>query len=88
LITALVGLVGVFRENRIWLSWYNLMLWPVFCLYISVGYIAFRREKNHLRNHLRDEWMHSYTRSQRLLVQKNVGLNSATVRMFLFDKKI
>lgn len=72
LVTALVGLVGVFRENRIWLSWYNLMLWPVFCLFISVGYIAFRREKNHLRNHLRDEWMHSYTRSQRLLVQKNL----------------
>ncbi|KAF9300106.1 hypothetical protein BGZ74_008304 [Mortierella antarctica] len=72
LVTALVGLVGVLRENRIWLSWYNLMLWPVFCLYVSVGYIAFRREKNHLRNHLRDEWVHSYTRSQRLLVQRNL----------------
>ncbi|KAF9285048.1 hypothetical protein BGZ68_004184 [Mortierella alpina] len=55
--SALVGLIGIFRENRIWLSWYNLMLWPVFALYLSVGYIAFRRSKNHLRAHLKDEWL-------------------------------
>ncbi|KAI8601595.1 hypothetical protein EDD21DRAFT_374060 [Dissophora ornata] len=72
ILTALVGLVGVFRENRIWLSWYSLMLWPVFALYVSVGYIAFRRAKNHLRAHLKDEWMHSYSREQRLLVQRNL----------------
>ncbi|KAG0056342.1 hypothetical protein BGZ83_005461 [Gryganskiella cystojenkinii] len=72
LATALVGLVGVFRENRIWLSWYSIMLWPVFALYLSVGYIAFRRAKNHLRNHLRDEWIHDYTREQRLLVQRSL----------------
>jgi len=49
------------------------MLWPVFALYVSVGYIAFRRAKNHLRAHLKDEWIHSYTREQRLLVQRNVS---------------
>ncbi|KAG0210429.1 hypothetical protein BGX28_009338 [Mortierella sp. GBA30] len=72
IISALVGLIGIFRENRIWLSWYSLMLWPVFALYLSVGYIAFRRAKNHLRAHLKDEWMHSYSREQRLLVQRNL----------------
>ncbi|KAG0242632.1 hypothetical protein B0O80DRAFT_422920 [Mortierella sp. GBAus27b] len=72
IITALVGLIGTLRENRIWLSWYNLMLWPVFALYLSVGYIAFRRAKNHLRAHLKDEWVHSYSREQRLLVQRNL----------------
>ncbi|CAO3569665.1 unnamed protein product [Mortierella alpina] len=70
--SALVGLIGIFRENRIWLSWYNLMLWPVFALYLSVGYIAFRRSKNHLRAHLKDEWVHSYSRDQRLLVQRHL----------------
>ncbi|GJJ77792.1 hypothetical protein EMPS_10151 [Entomortierella parvispora] len=72
LVTAVIGFIGIVRENRIWLSYYALLLWPVFCLYISVGYIAFRRSKNHLRNHLRDEWMHDYTRDQRLLVQRNL----------------
>ncbi|KAF9580124.1 hypothetical protein BGW38_003354 [Lunasporangiospora selenospora] len=72
IVTALVGLVGIFRENRIWLSWYNVMLWPVFALYLSIGYISFRRAKNHLRQRLRDEWTHSYTREQRLLVQRNL----------------
>ncbi|KAG0258551.1 hypothetical protein BG011_003218 [Mortierella polycephala] len=72
ILSALVGLIGIFKEDRIWLSWYNVMLWPVFTLYISVGYIAFRRIKNQLRAHLKDEWVHSYTREQRLLVQRNL----------------
>lgn len=74
LVSALIGFVGIVRENRIWLSIYTVLLWPVFCLYVSVGYIAFRRSKNHLRNHLRDEWIHDYTRDQRLLVQRNVSV--------------
>ncbi|KAG0006534.1 hypothetical protein BGZ65_006939, partial [Modicella reniformis] len=72
ILSALVGLIGIFKENRIWLSYYNLMLWSVFALYLSVGYIAFRQSKNHLRAHLKDEWIHSYTREQRLLVQRNL----------------
>ncbi|KAF9348480.1 hypothetical protein BGX34_002460 [Mortierella sp. NVP85] len=39
---------------------------------VYIGYIAFRRAKNHLRAHLKDEWIHSYTREQRLLVQRNL----------------
>ncbi|KAF8978725.1 hypothetical protein BGZ46_006207 [Entomortierella lignicola] len=69
---ALLGLVGIFRESRLLLSFYSLLLWPVFGLYVSVGYIAFRRAKNHLRAHLRDEWVHGYTRKQRLIVQRNL----------------
>ncbi|KAG0201765.1 hypothetical protein BGX28_005510 [Mortierella sp. GBA30] len=69
---ALIGLVGVFREDRTWLSWYTTLLWPGFAIYISVGYIAFRRVKSHLRAHLKDEWLHSYTREQRLIVQRNL----------------
>ncbi|KAG0290952.1 hypothetical protein BGZ96_005605 [Linnemannia gamsii] len=72
MICALVGLIGIFKENRIWLSWYTIVLWPVFAIYISVGYIAFRRAKNHLRVHLKDEWIHSYSREQRLLVQRQL----------------
>ncbi|KAF9912426.1 hypothetical protein BX616_010324 [Lobosporangium transversale] len=48
------------------------MLLIVFSLYISVGYIAFRRAKNHLRARLRDEWLNAYTREQRLLVQRSL----------------
>ncbi|KAF9549415.1 hypothetical protein EC957_003804 [Mortierella hygrophila] len=72
ILTAIVGLIGIFKENRIWLSWYTIILWPVFAIYISVGYIAFRRAKNHLRVHLKDEWIHSYSREQRLLVQRQL----------------
>ncbi|KAF8929170.1 hypothetical protein BGZ47_001235 [Haplosporangium gracile] len=70
--SALVGLVGIFRENRIWLSYYTIVLWPGFALYVAVGYIAFRRAKQHLRAHIKDEWINEYTREQRLLVQHNL----------------
>ncbi|KAF9293943.1 hypothetical protein BGZ88_004696 [Linnemannia elongata] len=72
ILSAIVGLIGIFKENRAWLSLYTIVLWPVFAVYISIGYIAFRRAKNHLRVHLRDEWIHSYSREQRLLVQRQL----------------
>ncbi|KAG9323493.1 hypothetical protein KVV02_007818 [Mortierella alpina] len=72
IVCALIGLVGVFTENRVWLSWYTTLLWPSFALYVSVGYIAFRRAKAHLRDHIKEEWAHSYTRDQRLIVQQNL----------------
>ncbi|KAK3832270.1 MAG: hypothetical protein JOS17DRAFT_120244 [Linnemannia elongata] len=70
--SAFVGLVGIFRENRIWLSYYTIVLWPGFALYVAVGYIAFRRAKLHLRAHIKEDWITSYTREQRLLVQRNL----------------
>lgn len=83
--TALVGLVGIFRENRIWLSYYTIVLWPGFALYIAVGYIAFRRAKLHLRAHIKEEWINSYTREQRLLVQRNVSLFFSARRSLLMS---
>ncbi|KAG0219345.1 hypothetical protein BGX33_003275 [Mortierella sp. NVP41] len=71
-VSALVGLIGIFREDRIWLSYYTIVLWPGFALYVAVGYIAFRRAKKHLRAHIKDEWLYSYTREQRLVVQHNL----------------
>jgi hypothetical protein len=70
--SALVGLVGILLEKRTWLSLYTIVLWPGFALYVAVGYIAFRRAKQHLRAHIREEWLYEYTREQRLLVQRNV----------------
>jgi hypothetical membrane protein len=70
--SALVGLVGIFKEDRIWLSYYTIILWPGFALYVAVGYIAFRRAKQHLRFHIKEEWIYSYSRQQRLVVQHNV----------------
>lgn len=72
IVSAAVGFLGIFRENRSLLTIYTTMLWAVFALYVAVGYIAFRREKNHLNQRLRDEWIHNYTRDQRLLVQRQV----------------
>ncbi|KAF9112631.1 hypothetical protein BGX27_003019 [Mortierella sp. AM989] len=69
---ALIGLVGIFTENRMWLSLYTLLLWPGFALYVSVGYIAFRRAHSHLRAHVKDEWIKTYSRDQRLIVQRNL----------------
>ena len=72
IVCALLGFVGIFREDRRLLTVYSTLLWAVFALYVSVGYIAFRRDKNHLNQHLQDDWIHSYTRDQRLLVQRQV----------------
>lgn len=82
--SAAVGFFGIFRENRAALTIYATMLWGVFALYVAVGYIAFRRERNHLNLRLREEWIHDYTRHQRLLIQYQVrnGANELT-RSFL-----
>ncbi|KAF9958691.1 hypothetical protein BGZ70_009113 [Mortierella alpina] len=72
IVCAFIGLIGVITESRVWLSWYTTLLWPSFALYISVGYIAFRRAKAHLRDHVGKEWEHLYTRDQRLIVQQNL----------------
>ncbi|KAF8948837.1 hypothetical protein BGZ46_005283 [Entomortierella lignicola] len=72
IITALIGLVGTLRENRFWLSIYTILLWPVFGLYVSVGYIAFRRSHARLRAHIKDEWINTYDRDQRIIVQQNL----------------
>ncbi|KAK3847216.1 MAG: hypothetical protein J3R72DRAFT_362398 [Linnemannia gamsii] len=65
--------MGIFKENRIWLSYYTIVLWPGFALYVAVGYIAFRRAKQHLRAHIKDEWIYDYSREQRLIVQQNLS---------------
>ncbi|KAG0024177.1 hypothetical protein BGZ80_005483 [Entomortierella chlamydospora] len=80
IVSAIIGLVGVFLENRTWLSIYTILLWPVFGLYVSVGYIAFRRSHSQLRAHIKEDWIHNYTRDQRLIIQSNLkccGFQSA-----------
>lgn len=70
--TASIGLYGIVRENRVWLSWYTFFLWPVFALYVAVGYEAFKGTQSNRRARLQRAWNNTYTRDQRLLVQKNV----------------
>ncbi|KAF9397138.1 hypothetical protein BGX21_009182 [Mortierella sp. AD011] len=72
IVSAIIGLVGVFLENRAWLSIYTILLWPVFGLYVSIGYIAFRRSHSQLRAHIKEDWIHNYTRDQRLIIQSNL----------------
>ncbi|KAG0030932.1 hypothetical protein BGZ82_007198 [Podila clonocystis] len=70
--TAAVGLYGIVRENRVWLSWYTFLLWPVFALYVAVGYEAFTGTQSNRRARLQKAWNNTYTREQRLIVQKNL----------------
>lgn len=81
--TAAVGLYGIVRENRVWLSWYTFLLWPVFALYGAVGYEAFKGTQSNRRARLRNAWSNTYTREQRLLVQKNVRPNFLLSNQFL-----
>ncbi|KAF9977967.1 hypothetical protein BGZ73_004250 [Actinomortierella ambigua] len=81
IVTGIIGAVGVWRENRVWLSVYNLLLWIVFVLFTAIGYVAFLRAKEFLRASIQNEWNYEYTRQQRLLVQRELkccGYNSPT----------
>ncbi|KAG0255593.1 hypothetical protein DFQ27_006184 [Actinomortierella ambigua] len=69
IVTGIIGTIGIWRENRVWLSVYNLLLWIAFVLYTAIGYVAFLRAKDFLRTNVQNEWLHEYTRQQRLLVQ-------------------
>ncbi|KAG0230251.1 hypothetical protein BGW41_002566 [Actinomortierella wolfii] len=72
IVTAIIGAVGIWREDRVWLSVYNLLLWVVFALNTAIGYIAFLRVKDFLRQTVQKEWVNDYTREQRLLVQREM----------------
>ncbi|KAK3833418.1 MAG: hypothetical protein JOS17DRAFT_77389 [Linnemannia elongata] len=66
---ALLGFIGIFTQSRKILSWYTLLLWPLFAMMTSIGYICFRRSHISLYQKLKFSWINEYTRDDRLVIQ-------------------
>ncbi|KAG9063037.1 hypothetical protein KI688_004637 [Linnemannia hyalina] len=66
---ALLGFIGIFTQSRKILSWYTVLLWPLFAMVTSIGYICFRRSHVSLYMKLKFSWINEYTRDDRLVIQ-------------------
>ncbi|KAF9361020.1 hypothetical protein BGX26_006572 [Mortierella sp. AD094] len=66
---SVMGYVGIFAQNRRILSIYAILLWPLFALITSIGYICFRRKNAFLYQKLKSSWINEYTRDDRLVIQ-------------------
>ncbi|KAG0064638.1 hypothetical protein BGZ90_002109 [Linnemannia elongata] len=66
---ALLGFIGIFTQSRKILSWYTILLWPLFAMITSIGYICFRRSHISLYQKLKFSWVNEYTRDDRLVIQ-------------------
>ncbi|KAI1311600.1 hypothetical protein EDD11_003340 [Mortierella claussenii] len=67
--TAVVGYIGIFLQSRKVLAIYSILLWPLFALIASIGYICFRRNHVSLYQKLKFSWINEYTRDDRLIIQ-------------------
>ncbi|KAG0292815.1 hypothetical protein BGZ96_003665, partial [Linnemannia gamsii] len=69
ILVALLGFIGIFAQSRKVLSWYTILLWPLFAMITSIGYICFRRSHVSLYQKLKFSWINEYTRDDRLVIQ-------------------
>ncbi|KAF9965909.1 hypothetical protein BGZ70_003813 [Mortierella alpina] len=66
---ALLGFYGILKQSRKVLSLYAVLLWPLFGLLTSIGYICYRRRNVALYQKLKFSWINEYTRDDRLVIQ-------------------
>ncbi|KAF9938678.1 hypothetical protein BGZ67_010578 [Mortierella alpina] len=68
-VVALLGYYGILKQSRKVLSIYAVLLWPLFGLLTSIGYICYRRRNVALYQRLKFSWINEYTRDDRLVIQ-------------------
>ncbi|KAI8599970.1 hypothetical protein EDD21DRAFT_354975 [Dissophora ornata] len=68
-IVALTGYIGILSQSRKVLAIYSILLWPLFALITTVGYICFRRNHVSLYQKLKSSWINEYSRDDRLVIQ-------------------
>ncbi|KAG0260395.1 hypothetical protein BG011_001924 [Mortierella polycephala] len=62
---------------------YNVLLWPLFSLYITIGYIGFRRVNVDLYQDLKTSWISEYTRDDRIVIQNAIYGGLCLLRLAL-----
>jgi hypothetical protein len=85
---ALLGFIGIFSQSRKILSWYTVLLWPLFAMMTSIGYICFRRSHVSLYQKLKFSWINEYTRNDRLVIQNAVSSYLCFFPHALFSFKV
>jgi hypothetical protein len=79
---ALIGYIGLLSQNRKILSIYTILLWPLFALITSVGYISYRRLHVSLYQKLKFSWINEYSRDDRLVIQNAVSFMEQNKNVF------
>jgi len=73
---AVVGYLGILCQSRKVLTVYAILLWPLFALITSIGYICYRRVHVQLYQKLKFSWINEYSRDDRLVIQNAVDIHS------------
>jgi hypothetical protein len=74
-VTSLVGYIGIFRENKAYLTIYNILFWPLLIGIVLMGYISYYNVMKHQDggSELLDNLWEGFTAPQKLLFQKQVS---------------
>jgi len=73
LFTAAVGWPGLLLNNRSFLAIYTFMLWLVFAMLVTPGYITYKRKTFNLEGKINAEWSRSLGTAGRLRIQNQLG---------------
>jgi len=73
LLTAAIGWPGVLLNNRSFLAVYTFMLWLVFAMLVTPGYITYRRRTFNLEGKINAEWSRDLDAVERLRIQDHLS---------------
>ncbi|KAK3809335.1 MAG: hypothetical protein J3Q66DRAFT_288094 [Benniella sp.] len=73
IIISIIGYIGIFAQSRKILTVYTVLLWPLFALLTTIGYISFRRSQINLYQKLKVSWINEYSRDDRLVIQNSLS---------------
>jgi hypothetical protein len=79
IVISIIGYIGIFAQSRKILTVYTVLLWPLFALLTTIGYMSFRRNQINLYQKLKVSWINEYSRDDRLVIQNAVSSRSFPV---------
>ena len=72
ILTSLVGWAGILLNNRAFLSVYCALLWAVFALLVTPGYIAYKRRAFNLEGKINQQWSQQLGLAGRVRIQNQL----------------
>lgn len=71
-LVSLIGWSGIVLNNRAFLAWYTFLLWIVFALLVTPGYITYKKRAFNLQGKLNSQWSRDLGLDGRLRIQNQL----------------
>ncbi|KAH7906176.1 hypothetical protein BJ138DRAFT_1094449 [Hygrophoropsis aurantiaca] len=72
LLVCTIGWAGILLNNRAFLAWYAFLLWAVFALLVSAGYITYKQRAFNVEGKVNAQWSRALRQDGRLRIQNRL----------------